>query len=1186
MSAPSRRKMAKRMGKNDATEELVSVRVAANVRPLVDKELASGAKDVMQVDVRAKQIQLLNHGDFAFDEVYAPSHEPARAKEEAERLYQQLVLPLVDGLFEGYNASVLAYGQTGSGKTHTMGTSYSPGQAVRGVVPNVLQDIFARSAKIQREGNQVSLRCSYVEIHNEEIHDLLAPDGPANTANQAGATLRKRSTISIRDSAGGNGSVELIGATEVCVSSLQDCVACLEQGSLCRTTAATGMNAHSSRSHAIFSITLEQKVSDRSNIHEQQKFLAAKMHLVDLAGSERAKRTQAEGQRLKEGIQINKGLSVLGKVISILCEASENNGHNTPNNVTSGSGLSHVHVPYRESKLTRLLQDSLGGNSRTVMIACISPASSNLEESLSTLRYASKARNIKNRPSQNQDEAGCSLQQLKRQLAEVRAENLRLRESARLAARNDEPGGELSEGTSSSRLVTRNSLHELALPKFSATCTCGAGSGGSRTNSSRDSFALKEAALLVEQERLTDELNAALADEKLAIENLKAVQIERDALRKKLHSLMNQKRTAREQETKDRSLVLASSVKRSGRRGGAVGSTIRRQGKENIPADFDEYDTVQENLPTPLKLRFGDGDIDDLGGQGSHDSVRPYDFLCSGDADASESSDNETMHALEAQREALELQLAEATSQMNQVGTESQRIHAMHVDHVKQQAKLKAQCQRLENERARLVHDIAQLRDVSKKEAEMKKQYQDRLKELEKTLAEIRRKAQKQEQVQKLLERSESAKNMLQLDIVGIKKRLVDVRRHLEAEQKKSNAIHRAQEREINQLKRQGLKDAAKMQQLETLQERQRQVVRRKTEEAEIARKQLVAQQARIVQNAARNTDRSSTRQMLASAADLKTEPMRREWIETEICRVFEVLEIREELSCEGESKMQCMERLGELNRARKAKDRESPGIEREIDAVQRQIHAHVRRMQTLEKKERTLGYRDEAEEDARRWAGIKYVVEARAMLRSLFKAAVSERVKAHSGAAAEKICSSPDGNYPKNVAKASRTKQPEAGAGDLDELSEAGSSTFGADDANRTLHIRAPPATPHARSATADVSDLLLQLAACKNSPLGDSESDANLCVQDASVTPYHRKNADASSSASWAKMMIAGGDQNSKEPQIRAERRSNFRGSRDDEAGVGDGLDSDSDDDPNMDDPNDPTWDAKLLGPRARVH
>uniref|UniRef100_UPI001659D3E3 chromosome-associated kinesin KIF4A-like n=1 Tax=Halichoerus grypus TaxID=9711 RepID=UPI001659D3E3 len=252
-----------------------------------------------------------------------------------------------------YNATVLAYGQTGSGKTYSMGGAYTAEQENEptvGVIPRVIQLLFKEIDK--KSDIEFTLKVSYLEI---------------------------------------------VGLTEKTVVVALDTVSCLEQGNNCRTVASTAMNSQSSRSHAIFTISIEQRRKSDKN-----SSFRSKLHLVDLAGSERQKKTKAEGDRLKEGININRGLLCLGNVISAL-----------------GDDKKGGFVPYRDSKLTRLLQDSLGGNSHTLMIACVSPADSNLEETLNTLRYADRARKIKNKPVVNIDPQTAELNHLKQQVQQL-----------------------------------------------------------------------------------------------------------------------------------------------------------------------------------------------------------------------------------------------------------------------------------------------------------------------------------------------------------------------------------------------------------------------------------------------------------------------------------------------------------------------------------------------------------------------------------------------------------------------------------------------------------------------------------------------------------------------------------------------------------------------------------------------
>ncbi|KAJ6344737.1 hypothetical protein OIU76_006291 [Salix suchowensis] len=399
------------------------VKVAVHIRPLIADERAQGCKDCVTVvsgkpqkvclaflvscnsDARPghsfsiargkiltdpetfrtenRKRTLYSTHSFTFDHVYGSSGTPSSA------MFEDCIAPLVDGLFQGYNATVLAYGQTGSGKTYTMGTGFKDGFQM-GIIPQVMNVLFRKIETLKHQ-TEFQLHVSFIEILKEEVRDLLDP-----------ATLNKSDTAN--------------GHAEVSVCTFKEMAICLEQGSLCRATGSTNMNNQSSRSHAIFTITLEQmrKLNpvfpgdSNPNDSMNEEYLCAKLHLVDLAGSERAKRTGSDGMRFKEGVHINKGLLALGNVISALGDEKKRK--------------EGVHVPYRDSKLTRLLQDSLGGNSRTVMIACISPADINAEETLNTLKYANRARNIQNKPVVNRDPMSSEMLKMRQQLEYLQAE--------------------------------------------------------------------------------------------------------------------------------------------------------------------------------------------------------------------------------------------------------------------------------------------------------------------------------------------------------------------------------------------------------------------------------------------------------------------------------------------------------------------------------------------------------------------------------------------------------------------------------------------------------------------------------------------------------------------------------------------------------------------------------------------
>uniref|UniRef100_A0A8C8C8T0 Kinesin family member 4 n=1 Tax=Oncorhynchus tshawytscha TaxID=74940 RepID=A0A8C8C8T0_ONCTS len=388
-------------------DKSIPVRVALRCRPLVAKEINEGCQTCLTFVPGEPQVVVGTEKAFTYDFVFDPTTEQ-------EEVFNSAVSPLLCGLFKGYHATVLAYGQTGSGKTFSMGGTYTSAQENEptvGVIPRVVRMIFQEREK--HTDCEISLTVSYLEIYNEEILDLLCPS----------ASKDKPSTINIREDP--KEGIKIVGLTERQVMSAHEMVGCLELGNSARTVGSTAMNAASSRSHAIFTITLEQRRgADKSDN------VVSKLHLVDLAGSERQKKTKAEGDRLKEGISINRGLLSLGNVISALGDESK-----------KGTGF----VPYRDSKLTRLLQDSLGGNSHTLMIACISPADSNIEETINTLRYADRARKIKNKPVVNVDPRTAEMKHLKQQVQELQVMLLHARGGVSPVLSGSEPAENMSK---------------------------------------------------------------------------------------------------------------------------------------------------------------------------------------------------------------------------------------------------------------------------------------------------------------------------------------------------------------------------------------------------------------------------------------------------------------------------------------------------------------------------------------------------------------------------------------------------------------------------------------------------------------------------------------------------------------------------------------------------------------------
>ncbi|KAL1377807.1 hypothetical protein pipiens_004119 [Culex pipiens pipiens] len=296
-------------------------------------------------------------------------------------LYVDTARPIVDKVLEGYNGTILAYGQTGTGKTYTMsGNPDSP--QTKGIIPNTFAHIFGHIAR-GKENQKFLVRVSYMEIYNEEVRDLLGKEFNKSLEVKERADIG----VFVKDLSG------------YVVHNADDLDNIMKLGNKNRVVGATKMNSESSRSHAIFSITIESSETDETG---KQNVRMGKLQLVDLAGSERQSKTQSSGLRLKEATKINLSLSVLGNVISALVDGKS------------------THIPYRNSKLTRLLQDSLGGNSKTVMCASVSPADSNYVETISTLRYACRAKSIQNLAHINDEPKDALLRHFQEEIKELK----------------------------------------------------------------------------------------------------------------------------------------------------------------------------------------------------------------------------------------------------------------------------------------------------------------------------------------------------------------------------------------------------------------------------------------------------------------------------------------------------------------------------------------------------------------------------------------------------------------------------------------------------------------------------------------------------------------------------------------------------------------------------------------------
>ncbi|XP_036926426.1 kinesin-like protein KIF14 [Sturnira hondurensis] len=372
--------------------ESSQVTVAVRVRPFSKRERDEDAAQVVFVngeEIAVRHPDMRHVYTFVYDVSFWSFDEghPRYASQAA--VYGTLAAPLLARALEGYNACLFAYGQTGSGKSYTMmGFGEEPG-----IIPRFCEDLFAQVAKTPEAKYHIEM--SFFEVYNEKIHDLLVCKGESGQTKQP---------LRVREHPVSGPYVEALAVNAVsCYSDVQGW---LELGSKQRATAATGMNDKSSRSHAVLSLLMTRTQTECVDGEELEHRVTSRVNLVDLAGSERCGPAGTCGQQLREGVSINKSLLTLGKVVSALAEHGRRKG---------------VFVPYRESVLTWLLKESLGGNSKTAMVATVSPAASSVEETLSTLRYARQARSIVNVARVNEDASAQLIRDLKAEIEKLKA---------------------------------------------------------------------------------------------------------------------------------------------------------------------------------------------------------------------------------------------------------------------------------------------------------------------------------------------------------------------------------------------------------------------------------------------------------------------------------------------------------------------------------------------------------------------------------------------------------------------------------------------------------------------------------------------------------------------------------------------------------------------------------------------
>uniref|UniRef100_F6Z2U1 Kinesin motor domain-containing protein n=1 Tax=Ciona intestinalis TaxID=7719 RepID=F6Z2U1_CIOIN len=871
--------------------KVIPVRVALRTRPLIQKELDEGSRECLGYVTEANQVIINGNKAFTFDYVFDPKVNQAT-------VYTKSIAPLIDGIFAGYNGTVLAYGQTGSGKTYTMGSAHCVSQTdvtdlTSGVIPRVIKDIFEGIKS--RQNFEFLVKVSYVEIYKEDVQDLLC-------------SSRTHQNLNIREKS--DGSMQIMGLSEVLVSSPTETLEYMEVGNSARSTGSTAMNSTSSRSHAIFTIVLESR-----SLSDPDEHTCSKFHLVDLAGSERIKRTKAQGDRLQEGIKINAGLLALGNVISAL-------------------GEEHSHIPYRVSKLTRLLQDSLGGNSLTVMIACISPAESNVEETLNTLRYADRARKIKNKAVVNRDPQKAELVSLRKEVQQLRLKLLQTQGTTScVEVAKDSP--KTQEKVNKLETEKEQLLKEMQKLVDSNTEMC---EKAITVEMIRDELCTKLEALQEEATKVTDDShNISIMEQELAEEEQKGMLQRFRALRKHLLDMQVYNE------------ILANSISDS---------------------------VCEQTLTTENKL------LDET--------------------EAETDKTAKTEHILRTAKLTNQLQdLSKALALKEELAkrmcSNEENMGAIKLEYEARLTKLDKELMDLHNER----DGLALALEAAKKSSENKKlseQRRLRLLELETQIKNLKAEKKEKEKVTKLKVQSDEKIKKLNKEIQSMKTNRVKLMKQIKEESTKYQQWKKAKEREVKQLKEKDRKRQFEIVRLERDFVKQKNVLRRKTEEAAASNKRLKEALSRQ-QNAAAKRQQSQSRSLDAGSTRMKA--WLEEDIEIAVCAkqakkhydilVQDLKEVEEELdeviSTESPSK-----RVRNKYKRRTYTKNENDEVQRRRRELVEECELKKAQMKDLEGK--LSAAKDTRNKQQQRLLQITSIAEARSMMKCLHNLVVTSRVE------------------------------------------------------------------------------------------------------------------------------------------------------------------------------------------------
>ncbi|XP_075816512.1 kinesin-like protein KIF21A isoform X23 [Microtus pennsylvanicus] len=832
-----------------------SVRVAVRIRPQLAKEKIEGCHICTSVTPGEPQVFLGKDKAFTFDYVFD-------IDSQQEQIYTQCIEKLIEGCFEGYNATVFAYGQTGAGKTYTMGTGFDVNimEEEQGIISRAVKHLFRsieekKSTAIKNgvPPPEFKVNAQFLELYNEEVLDLFDTTRDIDAKN-------KKSNIRIHEDS--TGGIYTVGVTTRTVNTEPEMMQCLKLGALSRTTASTQMNVQSSRSHAIFTIhvcqtrvcpqTEAENATDNKMISESSQMnefetLTAKFHFVDLAGSERLKRTGATGERAKEGISINCGLLALGNVISALGDKSKR----------------ATHVPYRDSKLTRLLQDSLGGNSQTIMIACVSPSDRDFMETLNTLKYANRARNIKNKVMVNQDRASQQINALRSEITRLQMELMEYKTGKRII---DEEGVESINDmfhenamlqTENNNLRVRIKAMQETVDALRARITqlvsdqanqvlARAGEGNEEISNMIHSY-IKEIedlrAKLLESEAVNENLRknltratarspyfsgssafspSILSSDKETIEIIDLAKKDLEKLKRKEKKKKKRLQKLEESNREERSV--------SGKEDNADTDQEKKEEKgisekENNGLEAEDNQEVSDHEEEEEEEEEEDEEEDDIeGGESSDDSDSESDEKANYQADLAN----------------ITCEIAIKQKLIDELENSQKRLQTLKKQYEEKLMMLQHKIRDTQLERDQVLQNLGSVESYSEEKAKkVKCEYEKKLHAMNKELQRLQTAQKEHARLLKNQSQYEKQLKKLQQDVMEMKKTKVRLMKQMKEEQEKARLTESRRNREIAQLKKDQRKRDHQLRLLEAQKRNQEVVLRRKTEEVTALRRQV-----------------------------------------------------------------------------------------------------------------------------------------------------------------------------------------------------------------------------------------------------------------------------------------------------------------------------------------------------------